>query len=137
MEGRTHARLILPERVSRIARSLDRQRGGRAATETASPAVRGFGSAPTVPTLHRTLEAELGLDAAALELFEALRAHRLSVARNEAVPPFVVASDRTLRDMARTRPRSETELLSVYGMGPVKAARYGAGFLSVLQDRAP
>jgi ATP-dependent DNA helicase RecQ len=137
MEGRSAARLVLPERVGRVARSLRRSRGARvqndATTIATTPTTRAFGSEPT---LHRTLEAEVSLDDAALELFEALRAHRLSVARNEAVPPFVVASDRTLRDMARTRPRSESELLSVYGMGPVKAARYGAGFLSVLQDRA-
>jgi ATP-dependent DNA helicase RecQ len=132
MEGRSAARLVLPERVGRVARSMRRQRGARAQTDTAPAPARSFGSEASV---HRTLEAELGLDDTALALFEALRAHRLSVARTEAVPPFVVASDRTLRDMARTRPRSETELLSVYGMGPVKAARYGAGFLSVLQDR--
>jgi ATP-dependent DNA helicase RecQ len=85
------------------------------------------------PTLHPTEEAEASLDDATLELFQVLRAHRLTVARAEAVPPFVIASDRTLRDMARVRPQNEQELLGVYGMGPVKAARYGAGFLSVLQ----
>ena len=87
------------------------------------------------PITERTAEAEASMDDATLELFEALRAHRLSVARTEAVPPFVVASDRTLRDMARARPQSESELLSVYGMGPVKAARYGTGFLDVLRAR--
>jgi superfamily II DNA helicase RecQ len=38
--------------------------------------------------------------------------------------------------MARTRPVSESQLLSVYGMGPVKAARYGAGFLAIVQGRS-
>jgi ATP-dependent DNA helicase RecQ len=52
------------------------------------------------------------------------------------VPPFVVASDRTLRDMARIRPRTRADLLAVHGMGPVKAARYGEGFLGVLQTRS-
>jgi ATP-dependent DNA helicase RecQ len=88
------------------------------------------------PTVQRTAEAEASLDDATLELFEALRAHRLSVARAEAVPPFVIASVRTLREMARARPQSESELLSVYGMGPVKAARHGAGFLAVLRERS-
>jgi ATP-dependent DNA helicase RecQ len=59
----------------------------------------------------------------------------LSVARAEAVPPFVVASDRTLRDMARIKPRDETELLTVHGMGPVKITRYGEGFLGLLRER--
>jgi ATP-dependent DNA helicase RecQ len=135
MEGRIPARLVLPERVGRVARPVGRSRRTRVQvdgqTNTMGRAIAGE------PTVARTLEIDAGLDDTSLELFEALRAHRLSVARTEAVPPFVVASDRTLRDMARMRPRSETELLSIYGMGPVKAARYGAGFLSVLQERTP
>jgi ATP-dependent DNA helicase RecQ len=135
MEGRIPARLLLPERVGRVARPVGRSRRARAQVDgRANTAARAIASEPSVV---RTLEADAGLDDTSLELFEALRAHRLSVARTEAVPPFVVASDRTLRDMARMRPRSETELLSIYGMGPVKAARYGAGFLSVLQERMP
>jgi ATP-dependent DNA helicase RecQ len=85
------------------------------------------------PVTHRTADVEAELDDASLELFQALRAHRLSVARSESVPPFVVASDRTLRDMARAQPRDEATLLEVHGMGPVKAARYGAGFLAIVQ----
>jgi ATP-dependent DNA helicase RecQ len=130
MEGRQRARLILPERTPRISRSS--RRSGRV-IDSAAPAPVRF---PSEPRVQRTAESEAMLDEASLELFEALRAHRLTVARSESVPPFVVASDRTLRDMARTRPQNEQELLSVYGMGPVKAARYGAGFLAVLTQRS-
>ena len=49
-------------------------------------------------------------DAASGALFEALRRHRLDVAREEGVAPFIVASDRTLRDIARLRPRTLEEL---------------------------
>jgi ATP-dependent DNA helicase RecQ len=129
MEGRRAPQLLLPERARRIARSSARRRA--AADGYAPEPARYRGE-----TLQRTPESENELDESALELFEALRAHRLSVARSEAVPPFVVASDRTLRDIARTRPRSQTELLGVYGMGPVKAARYGAGFLTVIESRS-
>jgi ATP-dependent DNA helicase RecQ len=65
-------------------------------------------------------------------LFEALRARRLALARAEGVPPFVVASDRTLRDIAAMRPRTIDELRGAYGMGPVKAERYGAVWLEVV-----
>ena len=140
MEGKQPARVILP---ARIVRRRERSRG-EARGEQAR--VRGAAAAPAPaqnhvrfdrePTVARTAEAEASLDDATLELFDALRAHRLSVARAEAVPPFVVASDRTLRDMARVRPQSEAELLGVYGMGPVKAARYGTGFLDVTRARA-
>jgi ATP-dependent DNA helicase RecQ len=125
MEGRQTARVLLPSRAPRARKGKGR------APYPSTPPVR-FSSEPTV---YRTPDAEAQLDDASLELFEALRAHRLSVARAESVPPFVVASDRTLRDMARARPLTESQLLSVYGMGPVKAARYGAGFLAIVQER--
>jgi ATP-dependent DNA helicase RecQ len=78
---------------------------------------------------------DLGEEAAAL--FEALRAHRLSLARGQGVPPYVIASDRTLREIAATRPRSLGELLSVHGIGDAKARRYGAGFLDVVSRTPP
>jgi ATP-dependent DNA helicase RecQ len=65
-------------------------------------------------------------------VFEALRAHRLSLSRAEGVPPYVVASDRTLREMAAARPRTTGELLAVHGIGPTKLERYGPGFLAVI-----
>ena len=72
------------------------------------------------------------LDAAALDLFEALRHYRLTVARAEGVAPFIVASDRTLRDIAALRPRDLAELERAHGVGPYKAAKYGAGILQVV-----
>jgi ATP-dependent DNA helicase RecQ len=65
-------------------------------------------------------------------VFEALRAFRLAVARDHSVPPYVVASDRTLRDMAVLQPRTVDALLAVYGIGQAKADRYGRGFLDVI-----
>ena len=66
-------------------------------------------------------------------LFDALRARRLELARAEGMPPYVVASDRTLRELAEVRPRSIAQLQEIYGIGPAKAARYGAALLAVLQ----
>jgi ATP-dependent DNA helicase RecQ len=79
----------------------------------------------------RLLETE-ELDESARILFEALRAHRLQVARDLQVLPYVVASDRTLRDLARQRPRTREELLAIYGIGPSRVAAYGDGFLEVI-----
>ncbi len=76
--------------------------------------------------------AQTELDADAQRLFEALRAHRLALARSEGVPPFMIASDRSLRDLCLLRPRDEHELLAVHGIGPAKVARYGAGLLQVV-----
>ena len=75
------------------------------------------------------------LDSADAALFEALRAHRLETARADRVPPYVVASDRTLRELAELRPRTLADLESIYGIGPAKAAKYGDGFLAVVRAR--
>jgi ATP-dependent DNA helicase RecQ len=77
-------------------------------------------------------DAHAALDADAQRLFDALRAHRLALARSEGVPPYIIASDRSLRDLCTLRPRDERELLAVHGIGPAKVARYGAGLLQVV-----
>ena len=75
------------------------------------------------------------LDEAGEALFESLRHHRLEVARAAGVPPYVVASDRTLRDIALLRPRNREELLLAHGIGPAKADRFGKGLLEVVKKR--
>jgi ATP-dependent DNA helicase RecQ len=72
------------------------------------------------------------LPAEALPVFEALRALRLELAREESVPAFVVASDRTLRDIAFLRPRSRADLLRAHGIGEAKADRYGRRILDAV-----
>jgi ATP-dependent DNA helicase RecQ len=129
MEGRTPARVLLPDRTASGTRERKRGRGSSAGY----PAAATSGTRPNGKVRIEREDDPLA-DESTRSLFEALRAHRLSVARSEAVPPFVVASDRTLRELARLRPRTQSELLEAHGMGPVKAARYGAGFLSVIEQ---
>ncbi len=119
MEGRAPARVLLPDRTGRQPREAGRKR------------TRGFGASEA----ERGRQDDTLVDESTRSLFEALRAHRLSIARSESLPPYVIASDRTLRDLARMRPRTQDELLAAHGMGPVKAAKYGAGFLSIIQQR--
>jgi ATP-dependent DNA helicase RecQ len=69
-------------------------------------------------------------------LFEALRRHRTSLARAQGVPPYVVAGDRTLREIAATRPTTLGELSALYGIGPAKVERYGPGLLEVVARQA-
>jgi len=80
---------------------------------------------------------DAGLSPAENLLFEALRAHRMEVARLESVPPYVVASDRALRDIARLRPVDLPSLQLANGIGPAKAERYGDGILAVVRQHAP
>jgi ATP-dependent DNA helicase RecQ len=69
-------------------------------------------------------------------LFDALRGYRLKRAATSGVPPYVVASDRTLREIAAQRPRTIDELLLIHGIGPAKARRYGKGLLEVVAESA-
>jgi ATP-dependent DNA helicase RecQ len=69
-------------------------------------------------------------------LFDALRGYRLKRAAASGVPPYVVASDRTLREIAAQRPRTIDELLVIHGIGPAKARRYGKGLLAVVAKSA-
>lgn len=72
------------------------------------------------------------LSAADRDLFEALRAERLRLAQEKGVPAYVVAHDRTLRELATLRPGSMEALSQVPGLGPKKAERYGEAFLDVI-----
>jgi ATP-dependent DNA helicase RecQ len=55
------------------------------------------------------------------DLFERLRALRLSIARSRGVPPYVIFHDTTLRELARLRPATREALGHVYGIGARKA----------------
>jgi ATP-dependent DNA helicase RecQ len=77
---------------------------------------------------------EVGLDAAALALFEALRSYRLELSRKKGVPPYVVASDRALRELAQLRPKTLDDLQLAHGIGPAKAKKYGTGLLQVVAN---
>jgi ATP-dependent DNA helicase RecQ len=65
--------------------------------------------------------------------FERLRTLRFELAKQQGVPPYVIFSDRTLREMAERAPHTEDELRDVNGVGEAKLARYGAAFLEALQ----
>jgi ATP-dependent DNA helicase RecQ len=65
-------------------------------------------------------------------LFETLRKLRREIADDRGVPPFVVFSDATLRDLARVRPGSKSALLRVRGIGEKKSADLGERFLAEL-----
>jgi len=67
------------------------------------------------------------------DLFERLRAVRLSVARSRGVPPYVIFHDTTLREMARLRPATLDELRTVYGVGARKAEDLGETFLQAIR----
>jgi len=67
-------------------------------------------------------------------LFDALRAARKTAADAQGVPAYVICHDRTLREIARRRPRDEAELAEVRGMGPARIESHGDRFLAVVRE---
>jgi ATP-dependent DNA helicase RecQ len=95
--------------------------------------VRGKKSAPAT----RRSGAEVPLAAADAPLFDALRAWRAGLAREQGVPAYVILHDKTLRELAVRRPVSATDLLDIPGIGQAKVDRYGEALLRLLGDPIP
>ena len=66
-------------------------------------------------------------------MFERLREVRKDLADRQNVPAYIVFSDKTLQEMARARPQTAAEFLSVSGVGPAKLERYGETFLAAMR----
>ncbi len=71
-----------------------------------------------------------GVDGA---LFESLRALRRELASARGVPPYVILGDRSLREIARSRPRTLVELREIYGIGDKKLADLGDRIMALMQ----
>ena len=67
-------------------------------------------------------------------LFEMLRSLRRQIAQREKVPPYVIFSDSTLKEMSEFCPIDEKSLLSIKGVGEVKLQRYGNEFLNTIKQ---
>lgn len=67
-------------------------------------------------------------------LFDALRAVRRDLAKDENIPPFVIFSDATLWDMAALKPNSLDAMGDIKGVGSFKLHKYGRSFISAIQS---
>jgi ATP-dependent DNA helicase RecQ len=67
------------------------------------------------------------------DLMAMLKETRRQLADTANVPAYVVASNKTLEDMARLRPTTKRAMLSVHGMGPVRYKRYGSPFIDAIK----
>ena len=77
---------------------------------------------------------DVSLTDAELKLVAALRDKRREIARRDAVPAYIVFSDRTLAEMALRRPATLAAMASVRGVGEMKLERYGEEFLAVIRS---
>ncbi len=81
----------------------------------------------TEPAKHRA--GEIACDEA---LFEKLRRLRKQLADERGVPPYIIFSDVSLRQMARHYPRNEKEFSRINGVGEKKLSEFGAVFLGAV-----
>lgn len=72
------------------------------------------------------------IDDADERLFAALKALRTEIAKAQNVPPYVIFHDKTLREMAISKPASAEAFGNISGVGERKKARYSEPFLNII-----
>ncbi|HZZ64869.1 MAG TPA: DNA helicase RecQ [Candidatus Baltobacteraceae bacterium] len=68
------------------------------------------------------------------DVFEKLRRLRKVIADESGVPPYIVFSDATLRELAKVKPTTLSEFRTVSGVGDVKLERYGEIFVRAIAE---
>lgn len=95
--------------------------------------IKKFEEKPSVPSRSQRFASSSGKAGQTArertDLFEKLRLLRLQIAKEEAVPPYIVFTDKTLVDMCDKLPKTEAEMLDVSGVGQNKLKKYGKRFL--------
>jgi ATP-dependent DNA helicase RecQ len=66
-------------------------------------------------------------------LFQILRRLRRTIAERENLPPYLIFSDSTLRELCQRRPNTRSKMLAVKGVGEFKFNKYGAEFLEAIR----
>lgn len=74
------------------------------------------------------------LTKAGFELFDKLRQLRLTIAREEGMPPYIIFSDKTLVDMCIKLPVNKASMMNVSGVGAAKYEKYGERFIEAISE---
>ena len=88
---------------------------------------------PAIVTSKKEKSIPTNVDA---QLLTQLKETRTQLAKKNKVPAYIIFSDSTLIDMCTKLPKNTAELLTVSGVGGVKAERFGEIFLGVIKDFA-
>ena len=109
-------------------------------TEAARPLLKGAAHVrlrqPIAPSRkQRDRRAPEAVEPVDRDLFETLRTWRRAEAEERGVPPYVIFSDRTLREVARARPESLGALRGIYGIGDAKLEAFGRAVLDLVSSR--
>lgn len=82
--------------------------------------------------LHKKNEFLKNLSEKDTELYNAIKQWRNSTAEKENIAPYMIFGDKTIEELVEKKPASEKELLSVFGIGTVKAEKIGAPVLRII-----
>jgi ATP-dependent DNA helicase RecQ len=121
---------------------VDPEHGGLRLAKLAQPVLKGkrrveLRRDPTTPVRERPERSSIDStleSSEERELFDRLRELRKELASSKGLPAYVIFHDRTLIEMARTKPSSRSALASITGVGEAKLDRYGESFLGVIRD---
>jgi len=119
--------------------------GGLKLTEAARPALKGEQEVwlrrDAEPARRKASKAQRGASlreafAGANDdpLWQALKAKRMELAKEQGVPPYVIFHDSTLLEILNHKPQTLDEMGRISGVGQAKLARYGDAFLQVLEE---
>lgn len=112
-------------------------------TEKARPLLRGEVTlqarklaTPVLAKSGSRLKERAILSPEAETLLSALKVLRMTLAKEQGVPPYVIFHDKTLEEMADRRPQNETEFRYISGVGESKLDRYGHDFIELIRKHA-
>ncbi len=119
-----------------LVRPDPERHGALRMTETAKPILKGEAQIDLRKDTIRKATRRPAVKAMVSEedapLLSALKAKRRALAEAARVPAYVIFPDRTLIEMAETRPANLDDMARISGIGAKKLERYGATFLEVL-----
>lgn len=69
-----------------------------------------------------------------VDMYDKLRTLRTQIASKKGIPPYIVFSDKTLKELSKIQPQNKAEMLAVHGIGEVKFERYGKAFLGLFLE---
>jgi ATP-dependent DNA helicase RecQ len=69
-----------------------------------------------------------------VEIFDKLRVLRKEIATQNKIPPYVVFSDKTLKELSNVMPTDKVGMLDIHGIGEVKFERYGEAFIALIEE---
>jgi superfamily II DNA helicase RecQ len=124
--------LVFFDEVGEVVSRRPKSGSAPASAPTVGPAAE---EAAEKPAYEQPVSEEPGaLDEEGLDLLASLKTWRSTRAAGDSLPPYCVAQNRSLEEIARTRPSTEEELAAIKGFGPARIEKYAGDILSLVMS---